>query len=379
MHSVQERLRVRSIPRQAVIGAIGVILAAVALCGGGAGASQEAQQPRFAERVDVSRVIVDVRVIDNRGGPIVDLVADDFAVKIDGKSARVESARWVGGNEPQAVAKARVERPALPPDPSSPGRLIVFLIQKNFEGNRIQGLMQMLREALGFLDTLAPADRVAILSFDSHLKIWIDFTNDLEGLRHVLKRGILMERPPALQQDGAISLVGRLPQSRGQKTYNVEKGLRLIAEALEPLPGSKSIVLLGHGFGRFNPGISSAPVDTSTVTMENGYEETVRALVASRASVFSLDVTRADYHSLELGLQLISEETGGFYERTHLFPEVAMRKLRGALAGYYVLLVEKPDADLPASAKAPAGKRAYRIEVELTRRKGNVLAKTGFE
>jgi VWFA-related protein len=370
MHPVQERLRVRSIPRQAVIGAVGVVLAALALCGTRAAGLQEAQQPRFAERVDVSRVIVDVRVVDNRGGPIVDLVVEDFAVRIDGKAARVESARWVGGSEPQAVAKARVASPAsIPPDPPSPGRLILFLIQKDFEGKRIQGLMHMLREALDFLDTLTADDRVAILSFDSHLKIWIDFTNDLEGLRRVLKRGILMERPPALQQEGAISLVGRLPQSRGQKTYNIEKGLRLIAEALEPLPGSKAIVLLGHGFGRFNPGISSAPLETSTVTMENGYEETVRALVASRASVFSLDVTRADYHSLEQGLRQVADETGGFYERTHLFPEVAMRKLRGALAGYYVLFVEKPAAE----------SRAHKIDVELTRRKGNVLAKTGFE
>ena len=128
-------------------------------------------------------------------------------------------------------------------------------------------------------------------------------------------------------------------------------------------------MLLGHGFGRFNPGISSAPLETSTVTMENGYEETVRALVASRASVFSLDITRADYHSLEQGLWQVAEETGGFYERTHLFPEVAMRKLRGALAGYYVLLVERPAAE----------SRTHKIDVELTRRKGNVLAKTGFD
>jgi VWFA-related protein len=345
------------------------LAAAVCLMEAGAHASQEAQQPRYVERVDVSRVIVDVRVIDNQGGPILDLVADDFTVKIDGKAARVESARWVGGSEPQAIAKERALRPkSVPPDPSSPGRLIVFLVQKSLEGHRIYGLMQMLREAVGFLDTLAPADRVAILSFDSHLKIWIDFTNDLNGLKRVLKRGILMERPPIVQETGPISLAGRLPQKRGEKTYSIEKGLRLIADALEPLPGAKSIVLLGHGFGRFNPGIASAPVETSVVTMENGYEETVRALAASRASVFSLDVTRADYHSLEQGLWQVADETGGFYERTHLFPEVAMKKLRGALAGYYVLFVEKPDmASRPRS-----------IDVDLTRRKGNVYARSGF-
>jgi VWFA-related protein len=380
MHSVQKRLRVRSIPRQALGGAIGVILAAVALCGGRGAGIQEAQQPRFAERVDVSRVIVDVRVTDNRGGPIVDLVVEDFAVKIDGKAARVESARWVGGSEPRTVGEERGASAApMSDDLSSPGRLIVFVFQKNWEGFRIRGLMEMLRQAGYFLDTLTPADRVAILSFDSHLKIWVDFTNDLKPLRRVLNRGILMEDPPPVQEAAPISLVARLSQSRGQRTYNIEKGLRLIAEALEPLPGSKALVLFGHGFGRFNPGLSSALLETSIVDMENGYEETVRALVASRASVFSLDVTRADYHSLELGLQRISEETGGFYERTHLFPEIAMKKLAGALAGYYVLLVEKPVAEPPASAKAPAGDRTHRVEVELTRRKGNVYAKTGFD
>jgi VWFA-related protein len=349
----------------------GALVAAIGLIGTALESVQETQQqPRFTERVDVSRVVVDVRVIDNYGTPVVDLVADDFAVKIDGKAARIESARWVGGSESQEAANARNLTPkSVPPDASSPGRLIVFLIQKDLEGPRIRGLMEMLRQSVSFLDTLGPADRVAILSFDSHLKIWIDFTNDLEGLRRVLKRGILMERPPVLQGTGSISLVDRLPQTVGQRTYHIEKGLRLIAEALEPLPGAKSIVLLGHGFGRFNPGMSSALLETSIVTMEHEYEETVRALAASRASVFSLDVTKADYHSLEQGLRQVADETGGFYEQTNLFPEVAMRKLRGALAGYYVLLVEKPDT----------ATQARRIDVDLTRRKGNVYARTGFE
>jgi VWFA-related protein len=330
---------------------------------------QDPQQPRYLERVEVSRVVIDVRVLDDRRNPITDLTADDFRVKIDGKPARVESARWVGEREPRVVADERlVSGPLLADDPSAPGRLIVFLFQKDMESHRIRGLMELLRQAGDFLETLTPADRVAVLSFDSHLKIWIDFTNDLEELRRLLRRGILFERPPPVREAASISLVGRLPQARGRKTFSIEKGLRLIAEALEPLPGSKAIVLFGHGFGRLNPGISSAPVDTATVTMENGYDETVRALLASRASVFSLDVTRADYHSLEDGLRFISDETGGFYERTHLFPELAMKHLAGALAGYYVLLVEKPNTE-PGT---------HRIGVDLVRRKGNVLARTSY-
>jgi hypothetical protein len=84
--------------------------------------------------------------------------------------------------------------------------------------------------------------------------------------------------------------------------------------------------------------------------------------------VFSLDVTNADYHSLEAGLQLVSKETGGFYARTHLFPDIAMRQLAGALAGYYVLFVEPPESR----------RAVHDLEAELTRRKGRVLATTSF-
>ena len=71
--------------------------------------------------------------------------------------------------------------------------LIVFVFQKDLESSRIIGLMRMLIEAQGFLQSLTPADRVAILAFDSHLKIWVDFINDGERLRRILDRGILFE------------------------------------------------------------------------------------------------------------------------------------------------------------------------------------------
>jgi hypothetical protein len=134
----------------------------------------------------------------------------------------------------------------------------------------------------------------------------------------------------------------------------------LIGDALKPLPGSKSLVLFGHGFGRFS---------SSGMSMENEYGPARRALIASRTSVFSLDVTDADYHSLEAGLRLVAEQTGGFYARTHIFPDLAIRELSGALAGYYVLFVEKPGTP----------RTRHEIQVELTRRKGHVLAAEGYQ
>jgi hypothetical protein len=45
-----------------------------------------------------------------------------------------------------------------------------------------------------------------------------------------------------------------------------------------------------------------------------------------------------------------------------------MRRLAGALAGYYVLFVEKPEV----------GRETHEIEVQLARRKGTVLARSGY-
>jgi len=219
--------------------------------------------------------------------------------------------------------------------------------------------MRMLISSRNFLASLTPADRVAVLSFDSHLKIWTDFTNDRAVLDPILQRGVLLQRPRPLIPSTGPSLLDRLDQERGRRTYGIEEALQRIGEALEPLPGSKSLVLVGHGMGRFG---------RNGVSMEAGYDAARRALVAARTSVFSLDVTEADYHSLEVGLELVSYQTGGFYAKTHLLPDLAMRQLAGALAGYYVLFVVKPQES----------RASHDIEVRLTQRKGMVLARSSY-
>jgi VWFA-related protein len=338
----------------AATAAIAILLAGAAI------GAQEQAPPRFGERVEVGRIIVDARVLDDRGSPVPGLTANDFKVSIDGKTARVETATWVGGRDTGldiAPLESTPDRDTGPP--TGPGRLIVFLFQKDYEPSRIFGLMKMLLKSRNVLETLTPNDRVAILSFDSHLKIWTDFTNDVERLDRVLGHDLVLERPPSVETPSAPSIVERLDPDTGRRTYGIERALELIGEALEPLPGSKSLVLIGYGFGRLG---------FSGVAMENDYAPARHALVAARTSVFSLDVTNADYHSLEAGLQIVSEETGGFYARTHLFPDLAMRRLAGALVGYYVLFVEKPEG----------GQAVHVVKTELTRRKGHVLATTSF-
>jgi VWFA-related protein len=311
-------------------------------------------RPQYTERVDVARVLVDVRAIDRRGRPLLGLSSSDFHVKIDGKPARVESAQWVTGALTGVEAEPSADR-SQSPRPVS-GRLVVFLFQKSLEKSRITGFMRMLLNLRDFLDGFTPHDRLAVLSFDSRLRLWLDFTADMDRVRDVLSKNLLFGGPAAANESDVSSFREALEAQRPDRSYSIESSLRLIAEALEPLPGAKTVVLVGHGFGR------------AGVMVENRYDDTREALQRARASVFCLDVTDADYHSLEIGLQTVAADTGGFFERTHLFGRAALGRLAGALAGHYVLIVEKP----------LLSRGTHRIQVKLRNHDGSVLARNGY-
>src|SRR5688572_24237334 len=70
------------------------------------------EQPRYVERVDVERVLVDARVLDSQGQAMVGLVADDFRVRIGGKPVAIESAMWVGGATATPAYVAELPEPS---------------------------------------------------------------------------------------------------------------------------------------------------------------------------------------------------------------------------------------------------------------------------
>jgi VWFA-related protein len=316
------------------------------------------------ERVEVARVLIDARVVNDRGEAVRGLDADDFRVRIGGKPARVESVQWVAGTP----ADPPRSRPGTAPSSAelpAEGRLVVFLVQKSFERGRLGGLMRTLFESTPFLGSFTPHDRIAVLSFDSHLKIWLDFTNDLGRVRQVMRSDILMHGSPAAVASAAPSLVERLPSSRARRFASVEESLQGLADALAPLPGAKVVVLLGYGIGRAT---FSRDLAVATVAMDD-YDRIVRALHDARATIFCLDITEADFHTLEVGLQRVAEDTGGYYERMFHFPALAFERLAATLAGHYVLFVERP----------ALGRGSHDIDVGLTRRQGTVLARRTFE
>ena len=182
-------------------------------------------------------------------------------MRIDGKPAPVESAAWVtGALRNEGFIATPDGSPVASTMPTVEGRLVVFLIQKDLEPSRIIGLMGLLIDARPFFAAFTPRDRVAVLSFDSRLRIWSDFTNDLERVRALLQHDILSSEPAALVESDGPSLVASLGARQAQGAATMEEALALVGRALERLPGAKSVIVFGHGFGRLGmSGVDLAP------------------------------------------------------------------------------------------------------------------------
>ena len=342
-----------------------VRLACLIVAGCATASAQQSQvpTPRITERVDVSRVVVDVHVLAQDGSPVLGLRAPDFRVFVDGRPVLLDEVRWTSDSVLSRQRRAGTglesgrdqSRLDLPP-----GRQIVLLVQRDLEASRFRGLVTMLRRARAFVDGLNPDDRIAVVSFQSHLDLWTDFTSNRDVLRQLVDRRILTESPPAVVAVAeGPSLVSSVDRDAGRKASSMEQALLVLGRALDQLPGEKSVVLFGFGFGR---------ILGSHLVFDNEYAEASRVLMKARAAVFCLDVTDAASHTLEGGLMQVAADTGGFFVRTNDWPGLAMQRLTRALAGRYEIAFVPPDV--------PRGDHTLRIE--LVGRAGTVLARRGY-
>lgn len=319
------------------------------------------------EQITVERILVDARVTDDRGNPITGLKASDFRVRVDGKAAGVESVEWIpetaAARELASIDNAIADVNTSLDQPAPHGRLLIFFYQTDFARNsvRIAGQMQQVVSADDWLDWLDPEDRVAVFSFDSHLKFRLDFTDNKDHIKDAMEQSMLTDEPPPPRMVPMPALAKRLDREEMRKAATPDAALIIVANALRPIPGPKSIILFGWGLGKLTP---------SGVVMDRKYVAARRALESARASVFSIDFTQADYHSLEAGLGQVAGDTGGFYAKTFNFPRIAVERLQKTLAGHYELEVRKPDIKVRGT---------HTIEVEVpSQRRATVLARSTY-
>ncbi|HEV7921966.1 MAG TPA: hypothetical protein VGR02_14350 [Thermoanaerobaculia bacterium] len=298
-------------------------------------------QAQLGEQIVVERIIVDARVTDSGGEPVLDLEAKDFRVRIDGKNAVIESVEWI----PETAAAREIANGpddrqqihASPSDvPALRGRLLIFLFQTDFARNAVRssGQMKSLIYADKLLETLEEDDRVAVFSYDSHLKFRLDFSGSVADIHDACEKSLRIDEPPQPRVVPRPSLAASLNRDDMRNAATPERALTVLANALRPIPGTKSLILFGWGLGQ---------LWNRRVEMGRDYAIARGALESARVSVFSLDFTAADGHTLAAGLATAAKDTGGFYAALHNFPQLAIDRLQKTLVGHYELEVRKPE------------------------------------
>jgi len=315
----------------------------------------------FGAVVDVARILTEVRVVDLDGNPVLGLTPRDFRVVVDGQLAEVESALWIPSTAEAAKTTSRSGIGAQTTGISAQapeGRSIVILFQTDFglEPSRTIGVMRMAPRAAAFVASLGPDDRVALLTYGSHLELLSDFTSDHEAVADMLTTSKILEAEISPPQQIPPLLGKHLDAEEAMAAAQMIDGFELIGRALQEIPGTKSLVYFGYALGRDSTGPG--------IAVGKRYERAMEALSAARTSVFSLDITDADYHTLGVGLMLLSEDTGGFFVKTHEFPDVAMNRLARVISSYYELsTIPPPDVGDRFKIKVKVDRPGVRVYV----------------
>ena len=355
---------------RALILAGGLTLAAAMAPAAGAASAAErpAEEIRVRASADVEEVVVDVLVVDGAGNTVPSLTKTDFAVEADGRAAVLTGVDWIPPGRPEvesdeassssaaSVPSPGAAAPALPRFPE--GRLLVFFFQTDFTRARLKGHMEIANEAARLLGGLLPTDRVAVLSFDSHLRLWLDFTSDRDRIRRAIFDTLRTSEPPRLSAGPFPSIARRFDYGEARRAATVEKGLALTARALSPIPGAKQLLYFGWGLV-----VDHSPAEAR----DFGYA--LGCFREARVTAFSLDLTHADEHTLEGNLRSFAELTGGTYQKTFYFPAGALDLVLRGTRGRYLVSFLRPDG--------PRG--AHRLEIRLRNAKGTVHVRPYYE
>jgi hypothetical protein len=325
---------------------------------------------QYSETVIVSRVLLDVRVTKVNGEPITNLKPEELTVLIGGKPARVASATWVddaefdAGEEPlvledmdptEFLALTELqERDAI----GKPhGRMFVAFVQTDFAraSARVRGQLKFRSYAKQLVESFQPNDRVAVFSFDSHLKFRRDFTADKEDVAKAIGDSIYIDRPPPPPPVEEPSIARFLDRDEMKRATSAEAGLLIVAKAIANIQGPKTLLLCGHGFGDNLRG---------TVLLKPEWAEARDAFIDARTTIISLNTSEAP-GQLSAGLAHASGATGGFYAQAALAPHQAIERTKRTLRGRY---------DLELIADESLGAGTHTVEVRVTRRGTVVLA-----
>ena len=355
---------------------------------------------QFRQAVEV--ITIDALVVNERGEAVTDLAAGDFEVQVDGRPRRVVAFRRAARDEVTTAA------PAGEPASSGPGveRTVVLLVQRNqirpHEGRAF------LDAAAAFIDTLDPADQVALWTMPAPSR-QLEMPRDREPLKTAIKaiRGTAPPPHPTinLTSDEAVSIAfyrdeatraeattrecerhanpgpvcreeieteaqRKYQEIRLRATETLQE-LELLIKLLSGIDGPKHVVFVTTGPPQ-TPDLAPALRRVSAAA--------ARARVHIHALQIPLldDPSRAETRGRpaprvrqgNTAAYSLAAMTGGM-SLTPLDPRSGFRRLRAELGGAYELGIEADPADRDGEP--------HRIEVRVTSRSGiSVRARQQF-
>jgi hypothetical protein len=187
----------------------------------------------FEGEIDVSLATMVIRVVDSWGQPILGLKPEDLRIRVGKREIPVVALDWVSAEDVQVVRRQQPEEDPtelrLEPIPA-PGRLVVIFVQADLHPTRISGQLRLRRYTRELLATLHPQDRVAVVSFDSHLKLWQDFVqDDADAIHEAIDQAMLYSPAPEISPRGAVSLARHFDFAAARDAATPERALELMA------------------------------------------------------------------------------------------------------------------------------------------------------
>src|SRR5688572_20236913 len=366
-----------------------------------------AQGPTFKTGIDV--IAVDVAVVDRQGKPVEDLLAAEFAVKVDGEVRRVASAELVKVDVEAAKKQVADKTETFYTSNLTPpnGRQIIIAVdQMNIRPGSLRPIMAA---AQRFLDRLSPLDQVAFIIY-TEPGPRVSFTTDKLKLRLAMQ-GLIGNQPrtTAGQYNIGVSEAIAIEEKRDQLTLvavmnrecrssdpmqraqcerdiisessqiarNVREdadqsmlGLRQILERLSYIDGPKSLILISEGL---------AIEDTSE--LRSIVQLAGMARTAINVMLIDLqrgDVTISEQPPTELQdrrIQVTGLEALATMSRGSLFHiagtgEPIFERLASEISAMYILGVEQRPSD-------SKGDR-HRIDVEVRRQNVTIRSRQAF-
>lgn len=333
-----------------------------------------AQQPSFDESVEVTEVLLDVLVTDNKGKVIVGLNQDDFIVEEDGQAVEVTGITFYSNR----LALDETERPAEVP--ADRYFILFFQDQRQVDGPALQVLLRQQLQAgrrskEWIRDEMLGGDWVAVVSYDHKLKVHQDFTQNREDLRQAIDDAIRAKDPgniwPSRRPDDVAgdrpTLLTGLPEGKALRkaTRRIYDGISVLAQATGDIQGRKSILMFTTGFGELTLGAGGSKGDPRF------YPGMRQALNDNNVAVYPIDLKPPEVEGFQTSFmnQLASDTGGELYDNVVNF-STPLRQIATENNGYYLLSYR---------AAHPIGKNGYQqVKVTTRNRSFNVRARQGY-